>query len=161
MSAVWLTEMATPASLSKPEWSEPGMRVLTLSYEFPPIGGGGSGVVKGLAGSLVEMGHTVENAAIDRLSVGTVTAADALSARKGLRRILAGGRRAAYGSDSSTFAQISRDLSVYANKNDSELLGEMFAARHTDLWATMSADEQGRVLAFADYVNGKLGFRII
>jgi glycosyltransferase involved in cell wall biosynthesis len=60
MSAVWLTEMATPASLSKPERSEPGMRVLTLSYEFPPIGGGGSGVVKGLAGSLVEMGHTVD-----------------------------------------------------------------------------------------------------
>ena len=37
-----------------------GMRVLTLSYEFPPIGGGGSGVVKGLAASLVEMGHTVD-----------------------------------------------------------------------------------------------------
>ena len=28
---------------------EPNMRILTLSYEFPPIGGGGSGVVKGLA----------------------------------------------------------------------------------------------------------------
>ena len=37
-----------------------GMRILTLSYEFPPIGGGGSGVVKGLALELIRMGHSVE-----------------------------------------------------------------------------------------------------
>ena len=36
------------------------MRILTLSYEFPPIGGGGSGVVKGLARELVRLGHTVD-----------------------------------------------------------------------------------------------------
>lgn len=36
------------------------MRILTLSYEFPPIGGGGSGVVKGLARELVRMGHEVD-----------------------------------------------------------------------------------------------------
>lgn len=36
------------------------MRILTLGYEFPPIGGGGSGVVKGLARSLVAMGHKVD-----------------------------------------------------------------------------------------------------
>jgi glycosyltransferase involved in cell wall biosynthesis len=36
------------------------MRILTLSYEFPPIGGGGSGVVKGLARELVRMGHSVD-----------------------------------------------------------------------------------------------------
>ena len=36
------------------------MRILTLSYEFPPIGGGGSGVVKGLARELVRMGHVVD-----------------------------------------------------------------------------------------------------
>jgi len=36
------------------------MRILTLSYEFPPIGGGGSAVVKGLARELVRLGHTVD-----------------------------------------------------------------------------------------------------
>lgn len=36
------------------------MRILTLSYEFPPIGGGGSGVVKGLCSELVRLGHTVD-----------------------------------------------------------------------------------------------------
>ena len=36
------------------------MRVLTLSYEFPPIGGGGGGVVKGLASHLVAMGYTID-----------------------------------------------------------------------------------------------------
>src|SRR5687767_3639788 len=36
------------------------MRILTLSYEFPPIGGGGGGVVKGLAAELVKMGHAVD-----------------------------------------------------------------------------------------------------
>jgi glycosyltransferase involved in cell wall biosynthesis len=36
------------------------MRILTLSYEFPPIGGGGSGVVKGLAVELVRLGHEVD-----------------------------------------------------------------------------------------------------
>lgn len=36
------------------------MRVLTLCYEFPPIGGGGAGVAKGLATALARMGHTVD-----------------------------------------------------------------------------------------------------
>jgi glycosyltransferase involved in cell wall biosynthesis len=36
------------------------VRILTLSYEFPPVGGGGSGVVKGLGAELVKMGHTVD-----------------------------------------------------------------------------------------------------
>jgi len=36
------------------------MRILTLSYEFPPIGGGGSGVVKGLSEEFVRMGHDVD-----------------------------------------------------------------------------------------------------
>lgn len=36
------------------------MRILTLCYEFPPIGGGGSGVAKGLADQLVSMGHSVD-----------------------------------------------------------------------------------------------------
>ena len=36
------------------------MRILTLSYEFPPIGGGGAGVVRGLAAELVKQGHTVD-----------------------------------------------------------------------------------------------------
>ena len=36
------------------------VRILTLSYEFPPIGGGGSGVVKGLAREMVNMGHAVD-----------------------------------------------------------------------------------------------------
>lgn len=36
------------------------MRILTLSYEFPPIGGGGAGVVKGLSRELVQMGHAVD-----------------------------------------------------------------------------------------------------
>jgi hypothetical protein len=29
------------------------MRILTLSYEFPPVGGGGANVVKGLSAELV------------------------------------------------------------------------------------------------------------
>jgi glycogen synthase len=36
------------------------MRILTLSYEFPPIGGGGANVVKGLSAELVKAGHTVD-----------------------------------------------------------------------------------------------------
>jgi len=36
------------------------MRILTLSYEFPPIGGGGSGVVKGLSAEFVRSGHVVD-----------------------------------------------------------------------------------------------------
>ena len=36
------------------------MRILTLSYEFPPIGGGGAGVVRGLAAELVKQGHAVD-----------------------------------------------------------------------------------------------------
>ncbi|GJL52638.1 glycosyltransferase family 4 protein [Candidatus Nitrospira salsa] len=36
------------------------MRILTLSYEFPPLGGGGAKVVYGLAKSLVKNGHTID-----------------------------------------------------------------------------------------------------
>jgi glycosyltransferase involved in cell wall biosynthesis len=36
------------------------MRILTLSYEFPPVGGGGANVVKGLSAELVKTGHTVD-----------------------------------------------------------------------------------------------------
>lgn len=35
------------------------MRILTLSYEFPPLGGGGSKVVQGLATEFVRSGHEV------------------------------------------------------------------------------------------------------
>jgi len=36
------------------------MRILLLSYEFPPIGGGGARVVVGLAKELVDLGHDVD-----------------------------------------------------------------------------------------------------
>lgn len=36
------------------------MRILTLSYEFPPLGGGGSRVVDGLARHLAMLGHEVD-----------------------------------------------------------------------------------------------------
>lgn len=36
------------------------MRILTLSYEFPPLGGGGSKVVYGLSREFVRMGHDVD-----------------------------------------------------------------------------------------------------
>jgi glycosyltransferase involved in cell wall biosynthesis len=36
------------------------MRILTLSYEFPPLGGGGSKVVAGLSRQLASLGHTVD-----------------------------------------------------------------------------------------------------
>ena len=36
------------------------MRILTMSYEFPPIGGGGANVVKGLSVELARAGHTVD-----------------------------------------------------------------------------------------------------
>lgn len=36
------------------------MRILVLTYEFPPIGGGGSHVAKGLSVQLVRMGHQVD-----------------------------------------------------------------------------------------------------
>ena len=36
------------------------MRILTLSYEFPPLGGGGSKVVFGLSSEFVRMGHEVD-----------------------------------------------------------------------------------------------------
>lgn len=36
------------------------MRILTLSYEFPPLGGGGSKVVYGLSNEYVRMGHDVD-----------------------------------------------------------------------------------------------------
>lgn len=36
------------------------MRILTVSYEFPPLGGGGAKVVHGLAKEFVKMGHEVD-----------------------------------------------------------------------------------------------------
>jgi len=36
------------------------MRILTLSYEFPPLGGGGARVVEGLSRELVRLGHEVD-----------------------------------------------------------------------------------------------------
>ena len=36
------------------------MRILTLSYEFPPLGGGGSKVAQGLSAEFVKMGHHVD-----------------------------------------------------------------------------------------------------
>ena len=36
------------------------MKILTLCYEFPPLGGGGSKVVAGLTRELAELGHTVD-----------------------------------------------------------------------------------------------------
>ncbi len=36
------------------------MRILMLSYEYPPLGGGGSRVVAGLSSELVRLGHSVD-----------------------------------------------------------------------------------------------------
>ena len=36
------------------------MRILTLCYEYPPIGGGGGVVCRGAAHGLVRAGHTVD-----------------------------------------------------------------------------------------------------
>lgn len=36
------------------------MRILMLSYEYPPLGGGGSRVVAGLSAELVRLGHAVD-----------------------------------------------------------------------------------------------------
>jgi glycosyltransferase involved in cell wall biosynthesis len=36
------------------------MRILTISYEYPPIGGGGAKVVAGLATELARAGHTID-----------------------------------------------------------------------------------------------------
>ena len=36
------------------------MRILMMCYEFPPIGGGGAGVVRGLSAQLVREGHEVD-----------------------------------------------------------------------------------------------------
>jgi glycosyltransferase involved in cell wall biosynthesis len=36
------------------------LNILKLSYEFPPVGGGGSKVAFGLSSKLVELGHTVD-----------------------------------------------------------------------------------------------------
>ena len=36
------------------------LKILTLSYEFPPLGGGGSKVAHGLSAELVSMGHHVD-----------------------------------------------------------------------------------------------------
>jgi len=41
------------------EWKRP-MRVLTLCYEYPPLGGGGGRVAHGLARTLVSMGQEVD-----------------------------------------------------------------------------------------------------
>ncbi len=39
---------------------DPRVRILTLSYEYPPLGGGGAKVVYGLARELVKLGHDVD-----------------------------------------------------------------------------------------------------
>ena len=36
------------------------MRILTLSYEFPPLGGGGANVARGLSSEFVRGGHDVD-----------------------------------------------------------------------------------------------------
>ena len=36
------------------------MRILMLSYEFPPLGSGGTKVVYGLSRELVRLGHDVD-----------------------------------------------------------------------------------------------------
>ncbi|MGH7752549.1 MAG: glycosyltransferase family 4 protein, partial [Gemmatimonadales bacterium] len=36
------------------------MRILSLCYEFPPLGGGGARVVHGLSRELVRLGHEVD-----------------------------------------------------------------------------------------------------
>ena len=36
------------------------MRILTLSYEFPPLGGGGARVVDGLTRQFAKLGHEVD-----------------------------------------------------------------------------------------------------
>ena len=36
------------------------MRILTLCYEFPPVGGGGSKVVYGLSKELSRLGHKID-----------------------------------------------------------------------------------------------------
>lgn len=36
------------------------LKILKLSYEFPPVGGGGSKVAYGLSSSLVDLGHSVD-----------------------------------------------------------------------------------------------------
>lgn len=36
------------------------MRILTLSYEYPPVGGGGAKVVAGVSGELARLGHEVD-----------------------------------------------------------------------------------------------------
>src|SRR4051794_28124251 len=47
------------------------MRILVLSYEYPPIGGGGGNVAKSVAGQLAARGHAVrvQTAALGRHSV--------------------------------------------------------------------------------------------
>jgi glycosyltransferase involved in cell wall biosynthesis len=36
------------------------MKILMTSYEFPPLGGGGAQVVRGLSRELVRLGHEVD-----------------------------------------------------------------------------------------------------
>ena len=36
------------------------MRILTLSYEYPPLGGGGAKVVFGLSRELARLGHEID-----------------------------------------------------------------------------------------------------
>lgn len=68
-----------------------GMKVLTLCYEFPPIGGGGAQVVAGLAKELVCAGHTVD---VLTMGFGTL-AAEALVDGVRVYRVPCG-RKAAY-----------------------------------------------------------------
>ncbi|MDX1541229.1 MAG: glycosyltransferase family 4 protein, partial [Geminicoccaceae bacterium] len=48
------------ARLLPPPASGGAMRVLLVSYEYPPLGGGGAKVVRGLAAELVRAGHQVD-----------------------------------------------------------------------------------------------------
>lgn len=51
---------STRAKLFPPPASSGVMRVLLVSYEYPPLGGGGAKVVRGLATELVRTGHQVD-----------------------------------------------------------------------------------------------------
>ena len=55
------TASAASARPTRPSAAMPSpLRILMLCYEFPPIGGGGSKVVAGLAAELLRQGHRVE-----------------------------------------------------------------------------------------------------
>jgi glycosyltransferase involved in cell wall biosynthesis len=57
--AILVQPSRTEPTLTQPS-STPPLRVLMMSYEFPPIGGGGARVVYGLSRALVELGHEVD-----------------------------------------------------------------------------------------------------